>query len=57
MVNKKEMALRGQTLFDKVKIDYQIFNRELEKCMCNMKQLLELSWIVFEPNGTNENKN
>jgi hypothetical protein len=52
MVNKKEMALRGQTLFDKIKIDYQIFNQELEKCMCNMKQVLELSWIVFEPNGT-----
>jgi len=30
MVNKKEMALRGQTLFDKVETNYQIFNQELE---------------------------
>ncbi len=40
MVNKKEMALQGQRWFDKVETDYQIFNQELEKCMCNMKQLL-----------------
>ncbi len=32
MEDKEEMAIRGQTLFDEAKPNYQILDQELDKC-------------------------